>query len=407
MNKTNTLSLRGQKAAVTPLRIDFDLFFEATYNAYHPVDNPDGAFPLNTAENKLSWPILKEKLESIAREKSIPDWVPNYTSYLGHQSFRESAVRFVSKHIAGCAVAPQHLGLSSGATGIIELSTWILAEPGEVAVFPAPCYPVYRQDIGIKADIERYDLLTHNSLKEIFHEPALTIAHLKKGKRDIEKQGKKFKILVITNPDNPTGGLYSIERLQEIAAWCIQEHIHLIVNEIYGLSLINTNHSDIQADYPQQRSFRSFLGVMQKLKSPYLHWWYALSKDFGISGFRVGMVCSFNLLFLQAFENINAPHLISNHTQWLIKEMLEDDAFIDHYIGLNQKNMTDSYALVIQYLKKLKIPYVPSRGSLFIWIDLSEFMDTPIQDGEMEFWKTLYQQTGVLLTPGVGFGHQQ
>jgi len=407
MNHKKILSKRGQKVHDTLLRVDFELFFEASADTYDKDTNPNGKFPLNTAENKQSWPMLKEKMELLLLEKSIPTWVANYTSCLGDASFRVALAGFLSKFLTKCPINPDHLGVSAGATAIVEMTAWLLADAGDVLVLPTPSYPVYKQDIGNKANLERYDLVTHHEISELTNKPALKIKHLKKAKKKIEKQGKNFKVLVLTTPDNPTGGIYTKKQLNRIADYCIKNRIHLVVNEIYGLSIIDTNHPAIKKDYSKQRAFTSFAQIMATKKSPYLHLWYALSKDMGISGFRVGAVYSQNEAFIKAYDNLNAPHLVSNHTQWLLGEILSDHVFMAKYIAHNQQLLTESYALVVQYLKKLNIPYVPSRGSLFVWADFSQFLKKSTLKAETKFWELLYEKTGVLLTPGEGFGHSK
>lgn len=407
MKNINTLSRRGQTAFHTQLRVDFDIFFEASNDMYHAVDNPDGKFPLNTAENKLSWHLLKERMEIIGLEKSIPDWVPFYTSCLGHDSFRQTVASFLSRFLTGCPMQPEHLAISVGASAVVEMTAWLLGDAGDVAVFPTPSYPVYKQDIGNKAGMERYNLITHHEISEIAQKPILKIKQLKKAKKDIETQGKKFKFLVLTTPDNPTGGTYTIKRLEKIADWCIKHKIHLIVNEIYGLSQLNTKHPAIEKDYKKHRKFVSFGKIMQDKRSPFLHFWYALSKDLGISGFRVGVLHTFNEPLLKAYDNLNVSHLVSNHTQWILSEIMSDHDFMEKYIQYNQETLTNSYVFMIEKLRSLKIPYVPSRGSLFIWIDCSKFLKKQTQKAETRFWEAIYQHTGVLLTPGEGFGHSK
>ena len=85
--------------------------------------------------------------------------------------------------------------------------------------------------------------------------------------------------------------------------------------------------------------------------------------------------------------------------------LLTDAEFMTLYLTRNRKRLTESYAVVVGYLKRLGIPYVPIRGSLFVWIDLSEFMNRDSKDAELELWQELFRATGVLLTPGIGFGH--
>lgn len=400
-----TLSSRGFTAINAMLRPDFEIFFEAIQNLYHKDENPNGTFPLNVAENKLMWPVMKEKIESITKKQEIPAWVSNYTSALGAPSFRVVLAKFMTKHLTKCPIDPHQMGVSAGATAVIEMTSLLLGEKGDVVVFPAPCYPVYRQDIGNKSELERYDLVTHHDLDPILDEPNLSTEDLNRTLKKLQSQNKRFRILVLTNPDNPTGGMYSIQKIEKIADWCIQHGIHLIVNEIYGLSIIDTKHPEIAKDYKTDRHFVSFATIMNEKQSDFLHLWYSLSKDFGVSGFRIGLVYSLNEDFIKAYNNYNAPNMASNYAQWIMEEVLKDDVFVDSYIKENQKLLTESYVVVVKSLRKLDIPYVPSRGSLFIWADFSKYLNDNTQEAENVFWMKIYENTGILLTPGEGFGH--
>ncbi|MFC1575078.1 aminotransferase class I/II-fold pyridoxal phosphate-dependent enzyme [Gemmatimonadota bacterium] len=402
---TNSLSSRGKRAADTPLRVDHGLFQEAAENLYHPIDNPRGALPLNVAENRLSWLELKAKIEEITATHEIPAWVPGYTSHRGSPEFREAAASFLAEHLTGCPVDPEHLGVSAGATSVIEMTSFILADSGDVAVIPAPSYPVYRQDLGNLSGIERYDLVTHHEPSEIADGPVLTIDDLEGARRDIAEANKRFRMLILTTPDNPTGGIYSEGQLLATADWCIEQGVHMVVNEIYGLSLIDTTHPAISQDYPHELTFSSFANLMAEKESNLLHLWYAVSKDLGISGFRVGFVYSQNAALLQAYTNLNLTHSVSNHTQWILQLLLTDSAFLTPYLARNRERLTESYAIVVSFLRRLGIPYVPSRGSHFVWIDLSDLMADDTESAEMDLWRELYYATGVLLTPGAGFGH--
>ena len=407
MSDSSSLSKRGQIVQNTTLRVDFEIFFEAMKDLYDQDENPNGTIPLNIAENRLSWHLLENRMRELSKSETIPAWVAGYTSAMGAPEFRSVLAEFLTKFLTLCYIDPENLGLSAGATAIVEVSSWIVADPGDVAVFPAPCYPVYKQDIGNKGGIERYDLVTHHDLTSIKNEPALSIEHLDHALEEIERVGKKFKMLVVTNPDNPTGGLFSKEKLESIADWCIKHNIHLFVNEIYGLSLIDTFHPAIKDDYESEIDFFSFANIIQNRKSDYLHLWHALSKDMGASGFRVGMVYSLNQAFLEAYNNLNAPQMVSNFAQWIFLKVMEDHDFMADYIEYNQKVLTESYIVVIESLRRLYIPYVPARGSLFVWLDFSEFLNEQTQESENEMWLDIYHETKVLLTPGQGFGHSK
>ena len=114
----------------------------------------------------------------------------------------------------------------------------------------------------------------------------------------------------------------------------------MIVNEIYGLSLIDESHIDIQSNLNDQNEYDSFGKIIQEFASDYLHLWYAFSKDFGMSGLHCGIVYSLNMGFISGLESINVPHMVSNMSQWMIKEMLSDDEFVKNYIEENRKMIT-------------------------------------------------------------------
>jgi len=401
-----SLSSRGLKASNTVMRVDLDISFEALNNQYDGIKNPEGVFPLSIAENRLNWDILKSKFKSISSTNDIDDWVMGYTSPLGAPEFRESVASFYESYLTQCPIDPDTIGCSPGATGIVEMTSLLLADKGEVAVMPAPCYPVYRQDMENIGNVLRHDIITHRQLIELQHGPLLDLQHLENAKQELAAQDKTFKILILTSPDNPTGLMYSETHVREIADWCIKHSIHLVVNEIYALSRILISDPTIKDDYQGDDKFISFAKIMYEKQSDFLHHWYSFSKDFGISGFRLGIVHSYHTLFIKAYENYNLSHSVSNHTQWLVMHMIQDTDFLDDYIRINQENLTRSYVAVVKVLKKHAIPYSPSRGGLFVWADFSDYLSENTQEAEMDFWMKMFNSIGVLFTPGHGFGHE-
>ena len=68
---------------------------------------------------------------------------------------------------------------------------------------------------------------------------AISIAKLDEAKSSIKASGSECKLLILTQPDNPTGKIYTLQELNQLADWCISNEVHMIVNEIYGMSLID------------------------------------------------------------------------------------------------------------------------------------------------------------------------
>ncbi|TXF88932.1 aminotransferase class I/II-fold pyridoxal phosphate-dependent enzyme [Neolewinella aurantiaca] len=402
-----SLSQRGKSAANQPLRADLDAFYEAMDDKYDAQDNPEGKFTLTIAENCLSWPQLRDKFRRIQAENETPGWVASYTSILGAPELREAAAAFLQRHFSGCPLNPERLGVAAGAAAIIEMTALLLGDPGDVAVIPGPAYMAYTPDIGAKAGMERYDLQHQPTAGEPdsrFRFPTYfqhTTADLDRAYAEL---GNRFRVLILTQPNNPTGQVFTESQILAFADWCEAHKVHLVVNEIYGLSLIDQDHEDLIDDYGERRWFTSVLPLLESRKSEYFHWWYSFSKDFGISGFRMGMIYSHNEQMLEAWGNIGSTSMASNHSQWLVQRMLEDEDWVREYISDNSRRLTESYALVVRTLRAANIAYAPAAGSLFVWFDLSNFLRADTAEAEMELWQRVYDETGILLTSPVGQG---
>ena len=397
---TAHLSTRGRALASSPLRADLELFERAQQNAYHPTDNPDGAIALCIAENVLQWERMQARLAEI-QARPLPEWTASYAPTTGHPEVRRAIAGFVERHIAGVALDPERLALAAGATAVIECNAWMLGGPGDVAAIPAPAYPVYAHDVGAKAGLKRYDLVPRREPDAAGGYLPLSVADLERARHEL---GDRLRMLILTQPDNPTGGIYSAEQLVAFADWCTQHRVHLCVNELYALSRFATDHPGLVGEYAQGVKFTSVLPLLEERRSPYLHWWYSFSKDFGLSGFRLGATYTHNDELLAALRNSSAPNLAGNPTQHLVGELLRDDGWVVDFQAENRRLLTESYLRVVRPLRGLGIRYAPARGSLFVWVDLTGYLDAPTQEAAEALWNDVFEQTGVLLTHPGGFG---
>lgn len=400
-----SLSARGTTAATAAVRPDQDQYFAASGNMYDPVANPDGVFLLNVAENKLGWSLLRPEFERVAQQTELPDWTAGYTDPAGNPDVRASIARFLSRHIVDAPVDPEHLALSAGASAVLDLVSYVLGDSGDAVAFPAPCYPAYTHDIAATAGLVRHDIITHHEPADLRSGPLLTTEHLDTAKATSADAGHPLRMVIVTSPDNPTGGIYGRDHLERIADWCVSNQVHLLVNEIYGLSRIDTSHESIVDDYDDPAPFSSFGRIVTERNNDYLHHVYAFSKDFGISGFRVGVLHTTNTELRTAVATLNTAHMTSNHTQWLLQQVLDNDEFVDRYVDAYPRLLTESYVSVVGALRTSGISYTPSRGSVFVWADFSELLTAPTFEAERDLWNKIFESSGLLLTPGEGFGH--
>lgn len=402
------LSARATALLSSPLRADFAYLEQVEDSPYDPNDNPEGAIPLAIAENVLSWPEVRERLSRAAAEP-IPDWVAQYTQVAGAPELRAAVAGFAERHIMTLGglpptkLSPEGVCVSSGATAIVELAALLLGDDGDVAAFPAPCYPVYAKDVGHKAHLHRYDIQCAAGWGDVRGVHPLTIADLDRSLAEIQRVGRRLRMLVLTQPDNPTGAIYGRTQLAYIADWCEEHHVHLCVNELYALSQLDTTDERLARDYPaESEPYTSFLHIVEARRSPYLHWWYSVSKDFGLSGLRCGIMYTRNADLVQAFGNFGAPHTVSNHTQWLLAQLLCDGDWVAAFAKTNQACLTDAYARAVEVLREAGIPYVPARGSLFVWAKLNAG-----DESDEAYWRRQFEERGVLLTAPDGFGQTE
>lgn len=388
-----SISKRADLGASSGGRIDMELFFEAKQNAFDKHENPKGKIVLNVAENQVMSSVIRQKVESILSNNPIPKWTLKYTQPQGHPEVLESISQYLS-HYYQLSLDPEHFAMSAGAAASLEVMAYCLGDDGDTIVIPAPAYPMYSQDLGLKAGLKRYDLHTHDGISNIDSAALVTPDILSDTKEKLESQGERFQILLLTSPDNPTGSIYNKEQFEEISSWCIENHVHMVVNEIYNLSKYDSSNRV------------TFLQLIESKKSPYLHWIYALSKDFCISGFRVGLFYSKNEKALAAAGSYAIPQMCSNLVQHVVKSLFDDVEFMDEYVLTNQKKLHSNLSLLLNLLDKHKIDYITPKGGLFVWCDLHRYLQEDSQEGEMRLWKQIFDEAGLLITPGKGFNHK-
>ena len=130
-------------------------------------------------------------------------------------------------------------------------------------------------------------------------------AHLDLAFNEAIRTGKTPKALLLTNPGNPLGNIYSKDTLQLAISWARDKNLHIICDEIYALSIINSNLN----------KFQSIVSLMNNQLGNYIHVIWGISKDFGSSGFRLGVLYTQNKLLLNVLNNIGFTFTSSNIVQ--------------------------------------------------------------------------------------------
>ena len=355
----STLSTRGQ--SVKAVRDDTPLFMAGLADPYDPVNNTKGYLVMLVAENKLMWKEMAQKLQQVQASTPLPEWIFTYGSMTGQVEFCAAMAKVFSKWILA-PVDPQYVKTQAGAGSVLSQLSYLLGDPHDGVLVTAPNYPAFAGDFGIyggmnlhvvKAAASDAYVPTRQDLEQVYSESVAA--------------GNPPRILIICQPNNPTGTIYSVETMHLLVTWALDRGLHVVSDEIYALSVFPGLHTTSAADVMHEL----FPGK-DKYLGDHVHIVAGLSKDWGMSGFRVGTLFSHNEKLLQALELIGYYPAVSEYTQHALTHVFFDDAWVDWYITENQKRLWETYQAMVAAMARINVPVTPAQGALFAWVSIGK-----------------------------------
>ncbi len=413
-----TVSARAQRLITGPALPYVQELVKSLSNQYHPIDNPTGAVLLAVAENKLCTnDIVLPKIREYCGSEELPVHTLNYTSTFGLPEFRKSLASFMAEYLfhfpanggadGSLTINPDHIVVGAGCVAHLTSLSLLLFNPGDALLCPVPYYPAFDKDFLNFGDavvmpvFGEKDAEVGNDAFELFGrltEKSLDEALANAAPRPV-------KALLLSNPSNPLGTLYTREELLVAIEWCRRHRIHLIMDEIYALSIFPTTANGDLA-------FASIVELTNNQLGDYLHFVWSFSKDFSASGYRVGVMYTQNQSLLSALSATNDAMMASNLTQYAMQRMIEDRSFIDLYLQVNSKRLHKSYSLLKDTLTQIGVRVLSAQGAIFAFCDFRKYLDTTIEEkataderktvcyaAERRLFSKLVQ-AGVLFTPG-------
>lgn len=384
------MSQRGL-ALTTPALSYIGHFLEAKANSWSK-EQPEGYISLVVAENRLSFDILRPKLQKIL-SRPLPAELECYDNFLGTDSLREAIAALLQRtFMAGMQVSAEHIGVSAGCGAIIDNLFFCIAEPGDSVLIPAPYYPAFDNDLRAKCALEPVPVF----MPEVGH---LSVEALEEALHTAARAGHPASSLLLTNPNNPLGTLYTESELLDTMAWALKRGLHVISDEIYALSVFGEGAKFTSATLLLEKAAER-ANVSQEAAANLLHVVFGFSKDFCMSGFRVGCVYTRNATLLQAMSNVAYFPAASNLTQHALTALLEDTQFIDAFVAQNCARMGGAYTLLEKALTQAGLKFTRAEGAMFCCVDLSEYLKEPTFDAERELFQALFDKERLLMTPG-------
>lgn len=207
--------------------------------------NPSGYIALCVAENKLVTSILVDRcMQSGTASAALADpQVYCYNSFLGMPVAREAAAYFLARWFlhptAGSnfsptealrQIQPSHIALAAGGAAILSNLFFVLGDPGDACLIPAPYYAAFENDMNLVANVVPFAVHQANPMQGPT-ESELSLAYLQ-----CKAAGLNPRFVLLTNPNNPLAVIYRPTVMQRCVQWARKRKMHTIVDEIYALT---------------------------------------------------------------------------------------------------------------------------------------------------------------------------
>lgn len=280
--------------------------------------------------------------------------------------------------IAGVTLNDIYLG--NGASDLIAMATNALLDDGDELLLPAPDYPLWTAVTNLSGGTPVHYLCDENQNWE----PDLN---------DIRsKITARTKGIVVINPNNPTGVIYSLKTLQGIIEIAREHNLVILADEVYDKVLYDANTHTAIASLSSDVLTLTF---------------NSLSKSYRSCGYRAGwMVVSGDKHsakdYIEGLDMLANMRLCSNVPgQWAIQTALGGYQSINELTcegGRLRRQRDLAYELITAIPG---VTCVKPQATLYMFpkLDLEMY---PIADDRL-FFLELLKETRVMLVQGTGF----
>lgn len=294
-----------------------------------------------------------------------------YATTWGSQTIREALAR-KQKHFSGMDVDPnQEIVVTCGGTEAMMAAMLTVCNPGDKVVVFSPFYENYGADAILSGAEPIYVPLVPPAfsfdpdvLEDAFRQPGV-------------------KALILCNPSNPSGKVFTREELMIIADLAKKYDLYVITDEVYEHILYK----------PHEHVYMATLSGMRERTIICS----SLSKTYSITGWRIGYV----IASPEITERVKKVHdfLTIGAAAPLMEAVVVGLNFGDEYYEELQQHYTHMKELFCGGLRDIGLSFVEPQGAYYVMVDISEFG----YGNDYDFAVDLARKVGVGSVPGSSF----
>jgi aspartate aminotransferase len=303
-------------------------------------------------------PVLDAVAQAVERERTMP-----YTSVVGALPVREH-LREKLRNENRVEASADEIIVTCGAKQALYEALYVMTDPGDAVVIFKPHWPAYvatSQLLGLRPIlVDLPEQITPQILDAI--EPA--------------------KVVIINNPHNPTGKVFTRQELEHIRAWVERAGAQVIVDESYEHLAFEGEHISLAAlcDWRQ-------IGVVTI---------FSASQSYAMMGWRVGFALA-PAEVVNAMQTLQGPiTAAASH----ISQVAADAAFASGAPVQMMADYRQRRDLAVRRFAEVPwiVMHAPASGP-YLWGDVRALTHETVA-----FSEQLLEQQGVAVMPGDALG---
>ena len=309
---------------------------------------------------------ITDRLSEVAKEGPH-----QYALTWGAQNFRE-ALAAKQEHFSGMKINPDtEIVVTCGSTEAMMAAMMSVCNPGEKVVIFSPFYENYGADTILSGAEPIYVPLKPPAFN--FDADELEAAMKQEG----------VKALILCNPSNPCGKVFTRQELMVIADLAKKYDIYVITDEVYEHILYEPNKHTYMASLPGMRERTIMCN--------------SLSKTYSITGWRLGYV----IASPEIIDRVKTVHdfLTVGAAAPRMEACVVGLKFGDEYYRELKAHYTHMKNLFVGGLRDIGLQFTEPQGAYYVLVDISEFG----YENDYLFCEDLARKVGVGAVPGSSF----